>query len=159
MALSSFFLSFCAVSSTTANFSAISLSAFSTLLKSVSIQLAFSSSRIFALNLSLKSVYTAGIDVQRLPEVGKHAFQTSARRRRHPPSTDLKVPNTYWLENCTGIAEVRVNSLKFNTREKEICQYFFQVITNGKESEIEKRLSLTAEVVCSGALTKQARSF
>ena len=95
-----FLLSFCPVSSTTASFSAISSSAFSTLLKSVSIQFAFSS-RIFALN-------TAAIDVQRLPEVDKQAFQTSTRRRRHPPSSDLKVPNTCWLEHCTSIADVRV---------------------------------------------------
>ena len=53
-----FFLSFCAVSSTKASFSVISSSAFSALLNSVSIQLAFSSFRIFALNLSLKSVFT-----------------------------------------------------------------------------------------------------
>ena len=50
------------------------------------------------------------------------------------------------------------NSLKFNTRAKEICQDFFQVITNGKENEIEKRLSLAEEFLCSGALTKQVRS-
>ena len=47
----------------------------------------------------------------------------------------------------------------FNTRVKEICQDFFQVITNSKESEIEKRLFFAAEFVYSGALTKQARSF
>ena len=62
LALSTFFLSFCVVSSTTASFSAISSSAFSTSLKSVSIQLAFSSSRIFALNLSLKRVYRSLTD-------------------------------------------------------------------------------------------------
>ena len=57
LALSTFFLSFCVVSSTTASFSTISSSAFSTSLKSVSIPLVFSSSYIFALNLSLKSIY------------------------------------------------------------------------------------------------------
>ena len=62
LALSTFFLSFCVVSSTTASFPAISSSAFSTSLKSVSIPLAFSSSRIFALSLSLKSVYRSLTD-------------------------------------------------------------------------------------------------
>ena len=62
LALSTFFLSFCAVSSTSASFSTISSSAFSTSLKSVSIPVAFSSSRIFALNLSLKSVYRSLTD-------------------------------------------------------------------------------------------------
>ena len=60
--LSTFLSSFCAVSSTTASFSTIPSSAFSTSLKSVSIPLAFSSSRIFALNLSLKSVYRSLTD-------------------------------------------------------------------------------------------------
>ena len=44
------------------SFCAISSSAFSTSLKSVSIPLAFSSCRIFALNLSLKSVYRSLTD-------------------------------------------------------------------------------------------------
>ena len=40
---------------------------------------------------------TAGIYGERLPEVGKHAFKlppavVDIHRRRHPPSSDLKVP-------------------------------------------------------------------
>ena len=50
------------LSSTSASFSSISSSAFSTSLKSLSIPVAFSSSRIFALNLSLKSVYRSLTD-------------------------------------------------------------------------------------------------
>ena len=41
-----------------------------------------------------------------------------------------------------------------------MCKDLFQVTTNSNESDIEKRLSFAAEeFVCSGALTKQARSF
>ena len=62
LALLMFFLSFCIVSSTTASFSSISSSAFSTSLKSVFIPLAFSSSHIFSLNLWLKGIYCSLID-------------------------------------------------------------------------------------------------
>ena len=41
---------------------------------------------------------TAGIYGERLPDVGKH-IHTSARRRRNPPSSDLKVPNNK-TRNC-----------------------------------------------------------
>ena len=44
---------------------------------------------------------------------------------------------------------------------KEICQdlfFFFKSYFKSKESEVEKRLSLAAEFLSSGELTKQARS-